>query len=213
MCRRRRPRAVLAGIVAGLLAFASAAWALEEYSEDAVKAAFLLRFAEYVEWPPGALPAHSFTIAVLGADEVARNLQHLRPGYPVKNLPAQVRRIRSVAEMDDAQLLYIGPGQSEAVRAAAARVASRPVLLVTDEERSLDAGGVVNFVDVDQRVRFEVSLPAAARSGLQVSSKLLSVAIRVQTGNRSSVPTCEGAGCDQRVIVRDAVGPSADAVP
>jgi hypothetical protein len=219
--RRWCRAALLAGAVASLLALASAGWALTEYSQDAVKAAFLLRFAEYVEWPPEALATRKFTIAVLGADGVVKNLRRLQPGYPIKNLPVQIRRIRSIQELGDAQLLYLGPGRGNALRAAVAKVAARPVLLVTDMERNLDAGGTVNFVLVDRRVRFEVSLPAAARSGLQISSNLLSVAVRVQTAYRSSTPACESqgtseaaaSGCEQRDIVRDSAGPAPVSIP
>jgi len=38
----------------------------------------------------------------------------------------------------------------------------------------------VNFLMADNRLRFEVSLPAAKRAGLKVSSEMLSVAVRVQ---------------------------------
>jgi hypothetical protein len=66
---------------------------------------------------------------------------------------------------------------------------SRPLFcLVTDEEQDLDAGGVVNFVLVDQRVRFEVSLPAAERSGVTISSELLSVAYRVLSDGHHARP-------------------------
>lgn len=213
--RRWCHSAILAVVLTGSLASGTTASAEEGYSEDAVKAAFLSRFAEYVDWPPEALTAPTFTIAVVGADGVAANLQRLLPGYPIKNLPAQVRKIRSVQESTQAQILYVGAGHGDALREAVAMVGARPILLVTDEERSLDAGGAVNFVLVDQRVRFEVSLPAAQRSGLTISSKLLSVAIRVETGHRSSRTSCvdqglpesHGLACALRGLVSLSRGP------
>jgi len=51
---------------------------------------------------------------------------------------------------------------------------------VTDEDHGLDEGSTVNFMLVDHRLRFEISLTAATRSGLKISSELLSVAARVE---------------------------------
>jgi hypothetical protein len=46
----------------------------------------------------------------------------------------------------------------------------------------MDAGGIINFVTVDNRIRFEISVGNADRQGLKVSSRLLAVAQRVDTG-------------------------------
>jgi uncharacterized protein DUF4154 len=189
-----RTTARVGGLLLGLLAFSGAPAASNTYSEDAVKAAFLSRFAEFVEWPPDAPAAQNFTIAVLGADAVASDLERLLPGSRIKGLPAQVRRIRGVQDLGDCQLMFLGADQGDALRAIVAKLAARAVLLVTDQQKSIDAGGIVNFVLVDNRVRFEVSLPAAQRSRLRVSSELLSVALRVQTGHQvSSAVWLDGA--------------------
>jgi hypothetical protein len=153
------------------------------YSEDAVKAAYLYRFAGYVEWPDANSP---FVIAVLGAPEVANELQRLLPEHPIKSGIARVHEISRLRDLGAAQILYVGAGHADALRAAASQLAQQSVLLVTDETSGLDFGSVVNFLTVDHHVRFEVSLTAADRQRLKVSSQLLSVAIRVQGGHRQS---------------------------
>jgi len=153
---------------------------------------------------------------VLGADGVVEELQRELPGYQIKHLPAQVRKIRNVRQLGKAQILYVGPDHSDELGVAVAGVAAQPILLVTGEDRSLEAGGDIHFVLVDQRVRFEVSLPAAERSGLKISSKLLSVAIRVQTDRRSTAVLCEHRGvgeslnlvCNDRDVVQGGTRPT-----
>ncbi|MEJ0007111.1 MAG: YfiR family protein [Steroidobacteraceae bacterium] len=54
------------------------------------------------------------------------------------------------------------------------------MLVVTASDHGLEDGSCVNFLFVDRRVRFEVSMTAADHLGLKVSSELLSVAVRVQ---------------------------------
>jgi hypothetical protein len=170
-------RAVLAMLCVAFATGGSAA-AADGYSEDAVKAAFLYRFAGYVEWPAETTADRSFTIAVLGADGVARELAHLLPGHSIKNRPAQVKTIRSVRELGDARILYVGPGHNSELSLTG--IASRPVLVVTDNDGGLDQGSEINFLLLERRLRFEVSLSAADRAGLKISSELLSVAVRVQ---------------------------------
>jgi hypothetical protein len=43
---------------------------------------------------------------------------------------------------------------------------------------------VVNFIEVNRNLRFEISLDAAARSGLRIDSALLAVAARVDVRTR-----------------------------
>jgi hypothetical protein len=60
-------------------------------------------------------------------------------------------------------------------------------LLVTENESGLDGGAVINFVEVNRNLRFEISLNAADRSGLKVNSALLSVAARVERRPQGAV--------------------------
>jgi hypothetical protein len=79
------------------------------------------------------------------------------------------------------------------------------VLVVTNEEGGLDSGSTVNFLLIDQRVRFEISLDAAESSSLKVASELLAVAIRVR-GRRLTEAGCDEAGSsiDVAACIREA---------
>lgn len=159
----------------GMIAGAATCLAAHPYPESSVKAAFLLRFAQYVEWP--APPEGDFVIAVLGRGDMAANLQQLAT-RPMLGRPVQVRRIRTMAEARGAQILYVGTDQRRSLRALNT-LPTRGLLVVSDEENGLSSGSTINFVLADGRVRFEVSLEAAHRAGLNVSADLLSVAARV----------------------------------
>jgi hypothetical protein len=150
------------------------------HAEDSVKAAFVLRFASYVDWPEAPATDGNFTIVVLGASEIAVRMQSLASGRFIKNRPVQVRRITSIGDAGSAQILYIGTDRRGNLQELLAPLAGHSVLVISDEERALDSGSIINLRMADQRVRFEVSLPAARRSGLRISSDLLSLAVRVQ---------------------------------
>jgi hypothetical protein len=80
-------------------------------------------------------------------------------------------------------MLFVGADERESLEALVETAEHRSILTVTEFEGALEAGSVINFVIAEQRVRFEISLGAAERSGLRLSSRLLAVAARVQRGD------------------------------
>jgi hypothetical protein len=176
--------------IAALLAASQAHAAL--FSADAVKAAFLYRFASYIDWPQDAPVEGPFVIAVYGAESVAQQLDELLPKMAVNNRPTLVRRVTRASDLDGVHILYVGPkeplARSRSVREAAIQL---PILIVTDHEQGLDAGGVINFIEGTRNVRFEVSLAAADRARLKIGSALLSVAARVERRPQAWAPCAD----------------------
>jgi hypothetical protein len=189
--RRRRACAALAAVLALLAGLSPPprAHAADAYSEDEVKAAYLYRFAGYVEWADES-PERPFDIAVLGAPDVAAQLRRLLPTHKINGRSAQVREITGAAELGAAQIVYAGRGRAEFARAMLRTAHLSSLLFVTDQEGGLEAGSAVNFITIDRRVRFEVSLAAADRSGIKISSELLGVAVRVQGVGKQSRECC-----------------------
>ena len=54
------------------------------------------------------------------------------------------------------------------------------ILTVSDTGNFLALGGMINFIIMDQMVRFEINLKAAEQVGLKISSRLLRLARSVQ---------------------------------
>ncbi|HZD53036.1 MAG TPA: YfiR family protein [Woeseiaceae bacterium] len=151
------------------------------YSAQRVKAAFLYHFCTYVTWPESATSDDVFTIAVLGADAVAEELEEFLPGHTIQGRPMEVRRLRSITDLKGDEVLYIGRRQNRRLRRYVHAVAWLPVLVVTDVPDGLREGAIINFRIVQNRVRFEISLRAAQRAGLALSSRLLSAAMSVES--------------------------------
>ncbi|MCC2657048.1 MAG: YfiR family protein [Panacagrimonas sp.] len=185
---RRRRRGIACIALLAAMVIAPCSLADDRYDENAVKAAFLYRFTGYVDWPRDALAGPNFTLAILDGDAVAGELTRLLPGHPIKNLPTQVRTVRSAKEAADAQLLYVGPAYAGDLAAVVVALANRPVLVITDRADALNSGSAINFMLVDRRVRFEISMPSVVRSRLWVQPPLLAVAARVR-----GIPRGDGA--------------------
>jgi hypothetical protein len=155
-------------------------------SADAVKAAFLFRFASYVHWPEAASRQSQFVVGVAGSESIARQLEELAPRVTVRGRRAEVRRVSSAADLDGVQILFVDEDSLKRTRALRRAALEKPILLVTDTRDGLDAGSVINFVAAERNVRFEISLIAADRAQLRIDSALLSVAARVERRPQSA---------------------------
>jgi len=192
----KRLRAAAAGVA--MLALSAAGFPQgSAFSPESVKAAFLYRFASYVEWPAEAAAA-PFVIGVVGADDIADQLEQLVARIKIRGQPVELRRDVRVSDLASVHILYVGPralGRTHNLRDAAAR---RPILIVTDDANGFAAGGVINFVPRQRNVRFEISLVAADRAGLKIDSALLAVAARVERRPQADA-RCLGSRCAIRV--------------
>ncbi|USX24878.1 YfiR family protein [Oxalobacteraceae bacterium OTU3CINTB1] len=152
-------------------------------SPTSVKAGFLYKFLGYVDFPAGPLdPGTPYVVGVVGADGIAAELTRLTAGRLVNNHAVVVRKMQGHDPSGGLHLLFIGAdeGADEAALVKAAQPAG--VLTVTESATGIESGSVINFKLVDERVRFEVSLAAADKGRLKLSSRLLSVAYAVQKG-------------------------------
>jgi hypothetical protein len=151
-----------------------------EASEASLKAAYLFKFAGYIEWAASDFdsPAAPLAIGVVGADDVAAELLRLVAGRNVAGHPVAVKRFAEGEAPRGVQMLFVGrdtPRLPSIARAAQ----GQGILVVTDIERGLEMGAAINFVALGERMGFEVSLDSAEKSGHRISSRMLNVARRV----------------------------------
>lgn len=150
-------------------------------SEEAVKAAFLPRFARYVTWPGGALPAASapFQLCVLGRDPFGPMLDRAAAGELIDGRGVTVRRIASAAQSGGCHLAFVQGNAAPDTGRMLLALRSRPILTVTDA-RAGPQRGMIHFTVADGRVRFFIDDAAAAERGLVISSRLLALAAGVR---------------------------------
>jgi YfiR/HmsC-like len=185
--RRRSYAAGIRGVLAFLLLLAllcspTVAAAPEmQAGEYRVKAAFLCKFGDYVEWPTEAFAnsSNAFVIGVVGADPLADELARIAAGRTIGGRPVVVKKLGYNDPLAGLQVIFIG--RSEGRRLARALDASKGLraLIVTESADGLKLGSMINFVIVSDKVRFDVALPPAEASGLKISSRLLAVARNV----------------------------------
>ncbi|MCE3257715.1 MAG: hypothetical protein K0Q64_1798 [Nitrobacter vulgaris] len=147
-------------------------------AEYALKAAFLYKFAPFVEWPPRVFPTSStpLTICIAGSDPFGLLADQVMQSQEFGPRGATLRRIASVEAGGSCHVMFVGQNGG-----SPAGVRDTPVLTITDGDRGPDEKGIIHFVIRGNRVRFEIDDHAAQQSGLSISSKLLSLAESVRS--------------------------------
>jgi hypothetical protein len=120
-------------------------------------------------------------IGVLGSEEMADELSRIVGGRTINGRPIVVRQVREGEPEGALHLLFVA-GADNARVARVLRQAPPGALLVTECSNGLQAGSIINFRVVDERVRFDVSLDAADKHNIKLSSRLLTVANHVSKG-------------------------------
>lgn len=150
-------------------------------TEASVRAAFVYQFGNYVDWPAAVLgePGTPFVIAVLGDEEVLRELGQITSGRRIAGRQVVVTAATSASDLGQAAVVYVGQDAAGQLPAIAERARVRPMLVVSASAEDLARGGMIGFALSAGRLRFDVSLDALQASGLKVSSRLLAVARQV----------------------------------
>lgn len=171
----------LAAILLLSLALAAPGAAVAQPSENAVKAAFLPRFARYVTWPASGAPNGNapFVLCIIGSDPFGSALDTAAGSQSIDGRRIVVRRLSSANGASGCHIAFVDGGHGQPVGQILAGLAGKPILTVTDASNG-GQRGIVHFAVVNDRVRFFIDEAQAAQRGLSISSRLLALAVGVR---------------------------------
>ena len=174
MSGRSIANCVAAAVVAGT---ALSAQSSLEYN---VKAALLLNFARFIEWPAPAFasPRAAVEMCVFSPNPFGEVLDRALQGEMVGMRPLEARDVRRPSETAGCHLLFI-PAGTESRAASVMRQAGPHTVTVGESRRFENMGGAVTFVLEDGRIRFNVNLRPVEQRGVRLSARMLQLASRV----------------------------------
>lgn len=174
--------------------------------EYQLKAAFLYNFIMFIDSPrftssddeaaeEASEADKPILIGIIGKDPFGKAFEPLE-NREIRNRSVVVRRFEGLERLVDTteseaerfphrdavrqcHVLFICASERDHLRAILRPLMGHAVLTVGDFPGFLEAGGTINFVIEDKKVRFEVNLAAAERAKLEIRSRLLRLASRV----------------------------------
>jgi hypothetical protein len=164
-----------------LLVFgAQSAWA-EGAGEYRVKSALVLNFARFTEWPTDALGSEDtpFNVCVMGEAHLAKDFESLK-GKHIGTRPVVVIEDASLEQSIACQVIFVAGTDREKLPRLFSAIYGRPILTIGEMSAFTDSGGMVNFVEVNGRLKFIVNLKHVYASKMNLSARLLKLAYAVK---------------------------------
>jgi len=152
----------------------SAADTLAEYR---IKAAFLVNFVTFTEWPDEV--GNTLNLCVYGPDPFGWELGKFQ-GRSVSGRSLAVTRVNSVDKLESCQIVFITRPVIDNLLRVLDSLSGKPVLTVADSPGAMRQGVALNLGTRQSRVTFEANLATARGNGLNLSSKLLNLASEVR---------------------------------
>lgn len=155
-----RPLAVWGGPVTGA-----------EYN---VKIGFIYNFAKFITWPPEAFEKNPDTLVFCFATEdPSVDVFYKLDGKIVSGRKIKVVAYQDGACLEQSQILFFATQNKAFIQQVLELTQGRSILTIGEVDGFTQWGGVIDFFEEQDRLRFKVNIDAANRERLKVSSQLL----------------------------------------
>lgn len=148
--------------------------------EYQLKAAYLLNFARFIYWPSESFESEqsSFNICVYGTSSFDESL-NLLLDKKVQGRSIQVDFIDQLKGLSICHILFVNK-ESVAHFYESIALMPRGLLTVSDKEGFGESGGMIEFVRIKNKIKFEINVTESSKSGIKYKSQLLEVAERLR---------------------------------
>jgi len=156
-----------------------------------VKAAYLLNFVRFTQWPDTAFasPQSPLVVAVVGDDPFGEVLETTFEGKNVGDRKVEIRRFPASTrptrdQLRACHLLFVASSESTRLKDHLAAVDGAPTLTVSDLPGFTAAGGMIDLILTDGKVAFQINRKAAEAAMLKLSAKLLQLGKVVEANGK-----------------------------
>jgi YfiR/HmsC-like len=148
--------------------------------EYVAKAAFIYNFTKFVEWEKESV-GPTFVIGVIGESDIYKPLRSVAETKKVSNKKIEVLKFEDLTELSTCQILFVPEGTSQKkLQECISSKFTKKTLVITEKRGSLSYGSGINFLMIDNRIKFEVNIGALNRANIKASSQLLKLAQNVE---------------------------------
>jgi hypothetical protein len=168
---------LILGLSIGMLAPLS--FAVDDAKEYEIKAAYIFSLGSYITWPDTLFQGEddSFTICVLGGNpNLVKTLNFIAPKRKINNRSVVIQALVKPEDGKICQILYIDSSLANNMQQIGAWHQKKPILLVSDMDRFIRRGGMIEFYMLNNKVRLAMDPETISDSGLRPSSQLMRVA-------------------------------------
>jgi hypothetical protein len=150
--------------------------------EYQLKAVFVSNFTKFIEWTPNSFSDDTapIVIGVFADSRYTRELEKAVKNRKVNGRSIVVNEMRSIEQARGFQMLVFDAAPDARMKETLQALKDAPVLSIGESEAFAESDGILNFVREGDKLRFEINLDAAQRSGLKISAQFLKLAKKVR---------------------------------
>ncbi len=144
--------------------------------EENIISSAIYNFTRYIDWPDDG--SADFYINIIGHKSVYDKLTELTAGRKVGTRTITIRYFETINNISPCQILFISFWQSKNISLVNEKVGEAHTLIITEKEGLIDAGSGINFVIVNNTIKFEIKRSNIVKRGLALSSQLEQMAYK-----------------------------------
>ncbi len=133
---------------------------------------FVYQFSKYTVWPASMAATETFVIGVMGNTPIKEGLDQLAAAKKINNRQIVVKTISNTDEIAGCHLLFVPNSSMKQLPSILKATVRHSVLLITEANNGAAKGAVINFIEENGKLSFEISVTNATRHGLKLSSNL-----------------------------------------
>ncbi len=143
--------------------------------EANLKAAFIYNFTKYVDWDTSTASG-DFIIGIIGSSSITDPLTEIAKTNTVKNKRIIIKNFSRPEDIGFCHILFIGRNNQFSLQSILGKV-GRNVLTISEEDGFAKMGTALNFIIINNKLKFEANLNAINSAGFKAGSQLLKLAI------------------------------------
>jgi len=140
------------------------------------QAVFIYNFTRLIEWPAD-YKTGDFIIGVYGAGDVYNEIKNFTNGKSVGNQTISVIKFASAQGITKCHILFVPFGKTKELPTILGTLAGAKTLIIGEKKGALEEGATINFVIVEDKLKFELKAGNATKYGLKINSNLENMAI------------------------------------
>jgi hypothetical protein len=150
---------------------------VEGVKTENVIAVYIYNFTKFLDWKEDN--SEFFTIIVLGKSKITEPLFKIAAKEKIKGRAIIVNEISDLYDLDLCNILYFPTGNKDIFQDILKKTKDKNILIVTNSEGFAEKGSGINFLQIGNKIKFEINRKVLNEKGIVPSSSLLSLAYKI----------------------------------
>lgn len=146
----------------------------EPVSEVEFKGSLLVKLVRFVIWPDSVFagPSAPLEIGILGKNPFGKYLDRISVGKTLEDHPIKIRYSSTPDELRTCHFVFVCRERSSTLNDIVKAFAGKSILLVGEEERFANEGGMINVVLKEQKPYLQINARVVEQAGLRFRGQL-----------------------------------------